>query len=808
MKRYIYGFFALLTTLLGAWALTGCTDDVELFMPEPDCFSLVVTVPEEASTRAASADSFNEFKVTTLHFYFYKSAGHDDAASLSVYDCVWTGEFDTQETVRVALPVNALQEGGLFGLSGTECIVYTVANVDEATLPDGPQKIDDLKKTALGSTFAETRVQDSFAMDGKATVTLARDERRATGNIELTRAAAKITLSVDLPETITVKIDQGDGTTTDRVYTSNAGNMHVWIGNGVKNSLLNTAAAEAAEADLYSNTIEAVENQGTAFARNEAAEKYKYVQNVPFYSYPNQWEATTPSGNCYLTLLVYWTYTDENGNTVGGPTYYRIAVQPKECKIERNMHYDIRATIGRIGSSEPQKPVDVTVEWNYAVPWNTHTLQTDIKEVRYLLLNNNYFDDTITYPDGSIGAYAFEMNNTTDIEIPVGTSHDVEIAEVKLTWMDYKNSVKREITLEEPTSTSSYYKYSDLAGYNESTKKTVFAGIEMDNSTSKLHLKRELLHILGSDSDPVWVEGHSEDRWIPWTWPPQYEQVWVEGHWEGEGASITENTAKNSYTFDIKLRHADDDSQTAMVRITQYPPIYITAEETKSSSYRFVNGSNQNGNLSDGLGSIGSKSNHYTYVLTISRFESGDNYVIADPRTRDVNNLPNNNGSPGAIASWSSKDSNNKQLQYYYPADDNDTKTRYIAPKLRVASQWGVTTVVKRDGAQRRCASYQENGRPAGRWRLPTMAEIEFIANLSCKGYIPYLFGDQGGSAHYWCASGAIKVTNSDNPTVEFTTGNEHYARCVYDEWYWGDDVLEDKEKFTWGDRPRTTSGN
>lgn len=199
-----------------------------------------------------------------------------------------------------------------------------------------------------------------------------------------------------------------------------------------------------------------------------------------------------------------------------------------------------------------------------------------------------------------------------------------------------------------------------------------------------------------------------------------------------------------------------------------------------------------------------------TYILTISKFGTEANYIIADPRTRSVDNL-NSSGSSTAIASWS-RSSNNKRLTNYYPADANANKQRYIAPQIRVASQWGVTYPVNRKGAQRRCASYQENGRPAGRWRLPTIAEIEFICRLSNKKFIPYLFGTEGETAYYWCATGGVDVNNSTtNPSV--TSSNPaanatRAVRCVYDEWFWGTDTLTNKTSFTWGDRARSINGN
>ena len=44
-----------------------------------------------------------------------------------------------------------------------------------------------------------------------------------------------------------------------------------------------------------------------------------------------------------------------------------------------------------------------------------------------------------------------------------------------------------------------------------------------------------------------------------------------------------------------------------------------------------------------------------------------------------------------------------------------------------------------------RCAGYQEAGYPAGRWRVPTMAEINYIVQLSGWGVIPSLFSESSG---------------------------------------------------------------
>ena len=151
-------------------------------------------------------------------------------------------------------------------------------------------------------------------------------------------------------------------------------------------------------------------------------------------------------------------------------------------------------------------------------------------------------------------------------------------------------------------------------------------------------------------------------------------------------------------------------------------------------------------------------------------------------------------------------------MTYYYPTDFTSRTENMVAPKFRVASAYSVTyakEVTTIETAKGRCASYQEDGYPAGRWRMPTKAEYEFIVYQSYKGRIPVLFDT---SQNYWCAHGYGKPNNqgkiSMNGTVnsngELSLDGGASIRCVYDEWYW-EDYLKgtDKVPFTWGDRQR-----
>lgn len=793
---HIYLYTILLTAMSGIFlpACDGSLDDVP-DTPSADCFALSVKIPLAAAP--AAGDALNEFRVRSLHLYFFRSEGHDDASSEYVHDVIVDGEFDYSRQLRLALPDDALKAGGLFGPDSDVCLVYAVANVDESLLT--AKTVDGLKSTLIGSEFDETKIQDSFAMDGYAALTLDRAVRSVTGTVTLQRAAAKLTLSVEVPPSIEVEqkiISPIDGTeqTVILTYYPRPADMHVWIANGVRQSELNTAALPAHEERLYSNEVYVAEGAGSPFTRDDSRSKYPYVQDIPFYSYPNSWDPYSPKGNCYLTLELPWQYADEQGAVHNVVTYYRLSVRPDKNSIERNTLYDMRVTISRLGGTSVQQPVDMLFDWNYNMEWNVQTLPTDIKEIRYLVLNNNNFSS-------SLDAYSFTMENETYISIPYNTSHPVEIESVELSWRDYYNNADRKIPL---VASGTGYRYSDIDNYSPATH---YAGIEIDADASVIRLRRDMVHIAWSNNRPA----------------------------------LRTDDAINAYTFTIKLKHidaaADEPSARATVVITQIPAIYITTQYT-ASNRRFINNQYTTTSTTYGfvktsdvwnslratqrpfwLGSYHNDNNvqnKNTYILTISKFAGDDDYIIADPRMRSVDNLNPSGTAATATATWSRPDNTNSRLQYYYPADRNASKTRFIAPQLRVASQWGVTYQISRVAAERRCASYQEDGRPAGRWRLPTAAEIEYISRLSNKQYIPYLFGTRGNTANYWCASGGIDVDNdTNNPSVTIIPENQETlsrraVRCVYDEWFWTTDTLTNanKGRFRWGDRARSTNGN
>lgn len=190
------------------------------------------------------------------------------------------------------------------------------------------------------------------------------------------------------------------------------------------------------------------------------------------------------------------------------------------------------------------------------------------------------------------------------------------------------------------------------------------------------------------------------------------------------------------------------------------------------------------------------------------------------------NNLVGNPGQLTAVASPTIQDwaveaealyneSNQKRrLQWYYPTQEGSSTRNMIAPKIRVASSYGVcNNGTSTQNLRRRCASYQEQGFPAGRWRVPTYSEVEFIVKLSTKGIIPLLFTK---GATYLTAQGFVRVEDDDKGSITLLTNTTSGSvRAVYDEWYWEKEtnyVLQNNSSggydFTWGDMPMRNPQN
>jgi hypothetical protein len=174
-----------------------------------------------------------------------------------------------------------------------------------------------------------------------------------------------------------------------------------------------------------------------------------------------------------------------------------------------------------------------------------------------------------------------------------------------------------------------------------------------------------------------------------------------------------------------------------------------------------------------------------------------------------------------AVANTKYTNANNQTGTIYAnneAAEAGEPNINMIAPKFRLASGYavlgtGADEVKTLENLKKRCASYQEDGYPAGRWRLPTRAEFQFIMTQIDLGNLPEVYLED---TDYWCAYG-VGTPNNGVINMRYIgyDNNGHSVRCVYDEWYWensetyrlgtknADGTFTPSDTFTWGDMPR-----
>lgn len=256
---------------------------------------------------------------------------------------------------------------------------------------------------------------------------------------------------------------------------------------------------------------------------------------------------------------------------------------------------------------------------------------------------------------------------------------------------------------------------------------------------------------------------------------------------------------------EITIRVTNQDGLSRDWVVTQYPDMYIEGENNSRNGLynRFVYGVNGDrsvsddrrntlGNANDYEGATNENPNQYTIYVTA--LDADSEFAIGDPREETPVDFSYYLGD---------KDSQGRSLDNYRPTREEGADA-IIAPAFKIASSWGVVSTsdyFRYDNAKRRCASYQENGFPAGRWRVPTEAEIQYVVNLSREQKIPELFdGNYYASSgrNYSSSSGNFTSSDRSNPSV----------RCVYDVWYWGEEKVGNAPytTFIWGDDPLPSS--
>ena len=754
---YIMAFFACM--------LASCSEELEVYGSGEEVNGRSFTLQLRASgdTTEAGEDAYNENRIAAVSVFFFTDK---DTATCSYMK----RNIPTNNSNMLSVPLDDTFKPG-------EYFIFVLANVPVHQEPvTGKFTLNQMKKKLMYTQLSSAdKPEDAFVMQGLTEKVMVASGAQG-GTVTLSRLAAKIVLLPTIKSPIKI-----DGVT----YTAEVDRMDVAL-----HHVTNYVHPDGTELtrEEYNDRLTPEEKEKT-FTTTDPR-KYKSVTapgaaaayvHIPFYSYPHTWLAYTETSQLvqsekqtYLTFRIPWTCT-KNGVQLSTNYYYRVPVtneiisgsDGKEYRsLKSNTLYKIKMNVGVLGSIDPgQVTPDVDLKYEIS-DWKSVGISADVNKYNYLELETNYV----------------EMNNESRADIGLTSSSDVTAKVVKITYPDYSGTtIKPAVTMTEPVKPN----------------REDFTGL-LDEYRYQQALKRY-------ESDLK-------------TWNNQSNFVTVYGQ------SITFEHAVSAdvyvpYTYTIEVTNKDGQKQE--LTITQYPPIYITGEyNSNGSSNRFVYGETTNETwvggwdafytvVDDNNKSLGgahdpgdgssSNNNKNQYTIHVTQLDAADEskYIIGDPRDPTPTKLSN-------LTKYGT--SSQKGLQSYLKTrGETGTEREYdrmIAPVFKIASSWGVVTKGSIDyaQAQKRCASYQENGYPAGRWRIPTEGEIEFIVSLSNKGYIPKLFGgDYYASSKRYYIGGDEGTEGKFGGTAGSNNGNRS-VRCVYDVWYWGDEKLANPNVFTWGD--------
>lgn len=836
-----------LTPLALALAFSACSDYIEEPTPEPVPGAPGTLTIQLSNTRGSrSKDSDNsETLIDNVIVCLYPSSSAENVQAVA------TGIFTdrnahTNDKVTMYLTDEMISE--LFGnTDGASCKIYAVANYPAGTtLPDKPT-ISDLKTIPVTSTFSTVPVQPSFIMAGEGTVTyhapaVTGTKGTADGSAALTRAAARIQLNLDLPESITVTNAAGEEETwiPEKDQT-----LRAMLNRGVATSVAypvgtqNNPWKPGVAADYYdSDASEDASCRG--FGQNLVPTTHPYGMVVPFYTYPNAWsESLLETNTTNITLRVRWGKLPNGATTPSEWVnyYYQVPVTPVGVnQIDRNYSYNINLTVGMLGSLLPETPTDIEGTYQI-VNWSDQTVPVNIKDFRYLVVNPNVIN----------------IDNEAEIRIPFYSSHPIEeLSDITMTFQRFNffndgNGDVVNITIPKKTIDAS------VSGDN----KMVSYEVVNDGSQSYIKINHPLLiwtPVQANGTTEVSLTGQTKPSGNP---TEQQIQTSVDNYINTNVSKFIPPTNEanavpfSSYIFKIHIQHKDNAKYYEDITITQYPGMYIEADRNPgegTSGNVYVNNytNNTNGAYGGvwGLSTSSANQNPNMYLITISQFNETSNYYIGDPRMEYTSNqlttqtssgnrwnptysypdLPTATANDNNAGSWSANATalymaptatgTTRRLTYYYPtieSQDDQYKMR-VAPKFRVASSYGVTSTINRDDARRRVASYQECGCPAGRWRLPTYGELQFIVSLSSTQKIPLLF-TIGNS--YWTAQGLCTINNNGTITLNTSTSDSGNVKGVYDDWYWEQypqytisPNANGAYSFNWGDVPRPEKSN
>ena len=775
MKGTMKSIFRIILVLLLPLLLwTGCErEPVSSETGIPDhCIEITLGgLRPSLTTKASSrgADAYNENLVKSVDCFFYPNgASSSDAVFVALgrgAEAVAEGD---STVYKVKVFFTDADANRMFGstVSGT-CQLYVICNAPLSY--SGHTDVPTLKNLVVENDFTAQTVQASFVMsaDELATVTLttdAQDNRTATGRIKVSRSAAKIQFFLNIPAEFEDESHQ------------------VWepaLDAGVSIDMSNAVKRGKVDGDYTVQTADYVSFGSRAVTELAAGdlitghELYKYT-HIPFYSYPCAWSDLSD----YATTVVFriaWRIQGESGYQW---KKYQLSPNISTLNLERNKYYRTFVNVRSLGGADKESLV-VIPECDYEIlPWMNESasggeegiVPGELIAYKYLVMD---------HPEQTI-------NNETTVYYSYVSSSPIK--SVKITSIKYYDNsqenpertqnVNRTITADEET-------ISTNAGnitVNKENPGYITIYHSLDNMYSAITINATVTNDDDCTQDITVVQNPS----INLLREAESGDVFVNGYFARVANSpfgTRFSQGGNYYYRDPKSTYNNSNAVTMPNPSREYgTTIYAGATSGSLSTYYTTE---------IRISSFNTGNNTYTY--TYNNTQHTEVYRIGDPRktTEEVYNsswslypyLYYNGTTQGANADWEQP---LKILTTSQAAEDQNI----VAPKFLVSSSLNamITTGLPTfDQAVSRAAVYQEAGYPAGRWRIPTEAEMAFIVARQQDGTIPDLYVS---GSDYWSGSGRLMNISSSGTKITLKDGNndKQSVRFVYDLWYWGDE--------------------
>ena len=784
MKKIFYIAFAA-----AALAAVSCAKNAEFIDTPVDgeqALTLNFTCGSMATRAVEGVDNENLVKRIDYFFFPYGEDGKVDPSA----EYVWKGSVIPEEghehdiTYRETISPGILNK--IFPNGNTNAVVMAIANYvgkygptatePETTIPEDAKTWEALHALEVGPTFFkdggpgfQLRWPRRMNPDDKdlffvmaadsVDVTLNKTGQYAIdAEVPLKRLASKVTVSFTFEECTDDK-----GIKWVPMYQEDqecAEEARVFLSSAIEHTTIGGPLTRDLVADGWTTATQPLGNGN----RDIFEYAYDYLLDIEpnaqgklaahYYTYPIQMEEGDDNQPYLKLVLVWFGYINraaegEEAQWVKAKqreVYYKI-VLPHETISEPNMIYEYDVTVNIVGN---EKEVQITGEEYRVKDWSSDKeIDNNVGLGRYISLD---------IPKDTYDMYGSE------VQILYVSSGEVEISHLEIYTQDLTGNaaVREDYINGTPTSY--------VAPYNANTTDSGNPAVTLPNWVTIQGTQLVVHHTLNTNINSRDVD-----------------------------------IAPFTFVVTLHLKGVEGTQFDRTVTITQYPPIYADTDLTEDWHTVFLNGTqysqNQvtvNNNANESLGTVGQNGGSTARTKTIVSVTTLANLditrynqlgvgapVIGDPRTRLGDNYPVN---PGAAAqTWEQNDlgtnANNHIADYLY-ADIN--KSNVIAPKFMLASGYGSCAGTKVDWIHNveRCASYQEDGYPAGRWRLPTEAEIVFVYNLAHDlGLLSNPFYD---TSNYWANSGRRYY----NGSFQAAGAGNYSVRCVYDLWYWGDEPV------------------